>query len=112
MSSIGIRVSTIPSLTCPATLANEVIVNLSHLVRFIGLAIFAARPSFLSRVCSEGIGDLRHGKDGCVLTVDKVISKLHEPEPGRRIYTIKNSIGMVRIWAFGVIGLQKKISKQ
>lgn len=38
------------------------------------------------------------GKDGCVLAVEKVItSKLHEPDSGRRIYTIENSIGMVRI---------------
>lgn len=36
------------------------------------------------------------GKDGCVLAVEKVItSKLHEPESGKRIYTIENSIGMV-----------------
>jgi 20S proteasome subunit alpha 7 len=36
------------------------------------------------------------GKDGCVLAVEKVItSKLHEPDSGRRIFTIENSIGMV-----------------
>lgn len=36
------------------------------------------------------------GKDGCILAVEKVItSKLHEPESGRRIFTIENSIGLV-----------------
>lgn len=38
------------------------------------------------------------GKDGCVLAVEKVItSKLHEPESGRRIYTIENTIGLVSL---------------
>jgi 20S proteasome alpha/beta subunit len=36
------------------------------------------------------------GKDGCVLAVEKIInSKLHEPDSGRRIFTIENSIGLV-----------------
>lgn len=36
------------------------------------------------------------GKDGCILAVEKVItSKLHEPDSGRRIFTIENSIGLV-----------------
>jgi len=36
------------------------------------------------------------GKDGCILAVEKVItSKLHEPDSGRRIFTIENTIGLV-----------------
>lgn len=49
-----------------------------------------------SEISGTAIG-LR-GKDGCILAVEKVItSKLHEPSSGRRIFTIENSIGMVRI---------------
>lgn len=49
-----------------------------------------------SEISGTAIG-LR-GKDGCVLAVEKVIgSKLHEPESGRRIFTIENSIGMVSL---------------
>lgn len=36
------------------------------------------------------------GKDGCVIAVEKIIgSKLHEPDSGRRIFTIEQTIGVV-----------------
>lgn len=42
------------------------------------------------------------GKDGCILAVEKVISsKLHEPDSGRRIFTIENTIGLVIKSKFG-----------
>jgi 20S proteasome subunit alpha 7 len=52
---------------------------------------YAAKASEIS---GTAIG-LR-GRDGCVLAVEKVItSKLHEPDSGRRVFTIENSIGLV-----------------